>query len=128
MNKIISIFILVSVATISKAQDIGHATFYGAKFNNRKTASGEIYRKDSLVCAHKTYPFGTLLKVKNLENDKEVIVRVVDRGPFRKKFLIDLSHAAAKQLDMIRKGVAKVSVSEHKIVSQPILFSDTISF
>ncbi|WP_236264011.1 septal ring lytic transglycosylase RlpA family protein [Dysgonomonas sp. Marseille-P4677] len=111
---------------MSKAQDIGYATFYGAKFNNRKTASGEIYRKDSLVCAHKTFPFGTILKIKNLENDKEVIVRVIDRGPFRKKFVIDLSYAAAKQLEMVRKGVVKVAISEQKTEILPFLPADTV--
>lgn len=124
--KIYIFIIVMCIAAMSKAQDIGHATFYGTKFNNRKTASGEIYRKDSMVCAHKTYPFGTLLKVKNIDNDKEVIVRVIDRGPFRKRYIIDLSHAAAKELDMVRKGVSKVAISEHNIELQPILFTDTV--
>lgn len=109
------VFLLILVSLMAEAQTTnGYATHYGKKANNKKTASGAIYRKDSLVCAHRTYPFGTLLKVKNLKNDKEVIVKVIDRGPFAKKRIIDLSYAAAKELDMIRSGVVQVEVSEYK--------------
>ena len=66
---------------------------------------------DSLVCAHRTYPFGTKLLVKNLTNNKEVIVTVVDRGPHRKGRIIDLTYAAAEQIGMITKGVVAVEVS-----------------
>ena len=66
---------------------------------------------DSLVCAHRTHPFGTKLLVKNLTNDKEVIVTVVDRGPYKKGRIIDLTYAAAEQLGMITKGVVAVEVS-----------------
>lgn len=114
MKKAVFIQLLFIIVLMVNAQHTGKATFYGTKFNNRKTASGEIYRKDSMVCAHKTYPFGTLLKVKNLHNDKEVVVRVIDRGPFRKKYIIDLSYAAAKKIDMLSRGVADVMVSEYK--------------
>jgi len=114
MKKLILMFLFFLTVFAIRAQQTGFATFYGTKFNNRKTASGEIYRKDSMVCAHRTYPFGTLLKVKNPANNKEVIVRVIDRGPFTRKRIIDLSHAAAKELDMVRQGVIHVEVSEHK--------------
>lgn len=103
----------MSITFTIKAQQTGLATFYGKKFNNRKTASGEIYRKDSMVCAHRTYPFGTLLRVKCITNNKEVIVRVIDRGPFRKNRIIDLSYAAAKELDIVRHGVKQVEIYEH---------------
>ena len=66
---------------------------------------------DSLVCAHRTHPFGTKLLVKNLTNNKEVIVTVVDRGPYKKGRIIDLTYAAAEQLGMITKGVVAVEVS-----------------
>ena len=66
---------------------------------------------DSLVCAHRTHPFGTKLLVRNLTNDKEVIVTVVDRGPYKKGRIIDLTYAAAEQLGMITKGVVAVEVS-----------------
>ncbi|MFV0331323.1 MAG: septal ring lytic transglycosylase RlpA family protein [Dysgonomonas sp.] len=96
---------------IVKAQDTGLATYYGRKFNNKKTASGEMYRKDSLVCAHRTYPFGTLLRVRSMKDNREVIVRVIDRGPRAKKRIIDLSYAAAKELRMVNHGVIPVEVS-----------------
>lgn len=113
-----ALIVLLAVCAV-KAQQTGLATFYGTKFNNRKTASGEIYRKDSMVCAHRTYPFGTMLKVKNVANNKEVVVRVIDRGPFAKRRIIDLSHAAAKELDMVRSGVIQVEVSELLTVNKP---------
>lgn len=115
MKKLFSILLLIIITFGGlNAQSKGLATYYGRKFNNKKTASGEMYRKDSMVCAHKTYPFGTLLKVKSQKNDKEVIVRVIDRGPFRKKCIIDLSYAAAKELDMVHHGILSVEVSEYK--------------
>ena len=114
MKKVLFIFCVLFVTLAVKAQQTGLATFYGKKFNNRRTASGEIYRKDSMVCAHRTYAFGTLLRVRCVDNNKEVTVRVIDRGPFRKKRIIDLSYAAAKELDMVRQGVAKVEIYEQK--------------
>lgn len=114
MKKILFVFCVLFMTLTVKAQQTGLATFYGKKFNNRRTASGEIYRKDSMVCAHRTYAFGTLLRVKCVDNNKEVTVRVIDRGPFKKKRIIDLSYAAAKELDMVRQGVAQVEIYEQK--------------
>ena len=109
-------FIIVLLATIfsyaAYAQQKGKATFYSDRFHGRKTASGKVYHKDSLTCAHRTYPFGTMLEVYNPENDKFVVVEVTDRGPHIRNKTIDLSRAAAKQLDIIRKGVATVEISE----------------
>ena len=65
-----------------------------------------------MTCAHKTYPLGTTLKVRNLVNDKEVYVKVTDRGPFARSRIIDLSYAAAKELDIVRSGVARVQVEK----------------
>ncbi|MDR3057385.1 MAG: septal ring lytic transglycosylase RlpA family protein [Prevotella sp.] len=110
--KRLALIMLSSLAVlIVKAQDTGLATYYGRKFNNKKTASGEMYRKDSLVCAHRTYPFGTLLRVRSMKDNREVIVRVIDRGPRAKKRIIDLSYAAAKELRMVNHGVIPVEVS-----------------
>ena len=78
-----------------KAQQKGKATFYTRKWEGRKTASGERLYNDSLVCAHKTHKFGTLLKVKNPANGKEVVVKVIDRGPYVKGRIIDLSIRAS---------------------------------
>ncbi|MFT3994704.1 MAG: septal ring lytic transglycosylase RlpA family protein [Dysgonomonas sp.] len=114
MNKLLLLFIFLANILVLNAQDKGHATYYGKRLDNKKTASGAIYRKDSLVCAHRTHPFGTLLKVRNLKNDKEVIVKVIDRGPFKKKRIIDLSYAAAKELEMTQHGVVPVEISVYQ--------------
>jgi len=88
----------------------GEASWYGSKFNGRKTANGETYDMTLLTAAHRTLPFGTLVRVTNLENDKSVTVRVNDRGPFAKDRVIDISQAAAGLLDFQNKGTAKVEV------------------
>ena len=86
----------------------GNATYYGNRWHGRRTSSGEKYNKDSLTCAHRTLPFGTRLLVRNPKNGKEVVVRVTDRGPFRRGAIVDLSMAAAKAIDIVRQGVAPV--------------------
>lgn len=88
----------------------GLASYYGGKFHGRKTASGEIYHKDSLTAAHKILPFGTVLKVTNLKRNTSVIVRVTDRLPMSSKRQIDLSLGAARKLEMLRDGVANVRI------------------
>lgn len=88
----------------------GTASYYADKFHNRKTASGERYHKDSLTAAHKTLPFGTLVKVTNPTTKKSVIVRINDRGPMPNGRIIDLSKAAAKEIDMMKAGIVKVEV------------------
>ncbi|TKC05503.1 septal ring lytic transglycosylase RlpA family protein [Pedobacter polaris] len=86
-------------------------TYYAKKFEGRKTTSGERYRAAKLTAAHRTLPFGTIVTVKNLVSGKIVIVRINDRGPFSKKFSLDLSESAAKALGIYRLGYAKVEVS-----------------
>lgn len=86
-------------------------TYYAKKFEGRKTTSGERYRAAKFTAAHRKLPFGTILRVKNLHNGKEVVVRVNDRGPFSKKFELDLSESAAKALGIYRLGYAKVEIS-----------------
>lgn len=86
----------------------GNATYYGNRWHGRRTSSGEVYHKDSMTCAHRTLPFGTLLRVTNPKNGKEVVVKVTDRGPFRRGAIIDLSMAAAKEIDMVRDGITYV--------------------
>ena len=95
----------------ANAQQRGKASYYSKRATGARTSSGILLHNDSLVCAHRTYPFGTKLLVKNLTNDKEVIVTVVDRGPYKKGRIIDLTYAAAEQLGMITKGVVAVEVS-----------------
>ena len=94
----------------------GQASYYADKFNGNKTASGEKYNKKALTCAHRTYPFGTVLKVTNTTNGKSVQVRVNDRGPFKAGRIVDVSGAAADKLDMKKAGVINVKV---EVVSLP---------
>jgi rare lipoprotein A (peptidoglycan hydrolase) len=109
------IFLALCVSVLSYAQEkvtSGTASFYANKFNGRKTSSGEIFRQDSLTAAHKNIPFGTYVKVTNLSNDSVVIVKVNDRLPQSSKRSIDLSLAAAKQLNFVQKGLTKVTIEK----------------
>lgn len=96
----------------------GKASFYGNKHQGRKTASGKIYDMQLLTASHKSYPFGTLVKVTNLNNDKSVVVEITDRLPRTSKRTIDLSYRAAEELDMIRSGLANVKLEI--LDSQPL--------
>jgi len=94
----------------------GKASYYGAKFHGRKTASGERYDQHQMTAAHRTLPFGTMVKVTNLANNSSVTVRINDRGPQKKSRIIDISYAAAQQINMLKLGIASVSID---IVSLP---------
>jgi rare lipoprotein A len=93
-----------------KPVDSGLASWYGGQFHGRKTASGERFDKNQLTAAHRSLPFGTVVEVRNLDNDRRVRVRVNDRGPFVRRRVIDLSFAAAKELGMIGPGTARVEL------------------
>jgi rare lipoprotein A len=88
----------------------GKASFYSKKFNGRKTAYGERVNTEMLAGAHRSLPLNTLVEVTNLDNQRSVIVRINDRGPFSKGRVIDLTHAAAQALGMVSRGVANVSL------------------
>ena len=88
----------------------GLASFYGQPFHGRKTSSGEFYDMHSLTAAHKTLPMDTVVLVKNLENGKNTLVRVNDRGPFAGGKIIDLSYKAARALGILDNGTAKVQI------------------
>ena len=88
----------------------GKATWYGGKFHGRKTASGERFDKRAMTAAHRKLPFGTVVRVTNLKNQRSVRVRINDRGPYGKGRIIDVSEAAARKLKMIRAGVVPVTV------------------
>ncbi len=88
----------------------GKASWYGKKFHGRKTANGEIYNMHAMTAAHKTLPLGTYVRVHNLENKREVEVRVNDRGPFVRGRIIDLSYKAAKKIGIVGPGTAMVEV------------------
>lgn len=89
----------------------GVASWYGPGFHGKKTSSGEVYDMHEMTAAHNVLPLHTLVKVKNLSNNKEIVVRVNDRGPFVDDRVIDLSLAAAKDLDMVRCGTTPVRIS-----------------
>lgn len=89
----------------------GVASWYGPGFHGQKTANGEIYNQKAMTAAHKTLPIPTLVSVRNLENGKEAIVRINDRGPFSKGRIIDLSEAAANRVGMVDKGTARVKIT-----------------
>lgn len=91
----------------------GTASYYSKSWTGRKTANGERLHHDSLTCAHKTYPFGTLLKVTNPANGLSVIVKVTDRGPYVKGRVVDLSVRAAKELGILSQGIAPVVVERY---------------
>lgn len=99
---------------ISGDQSTGIASFYGPKFHGLQTASGEVFDMYQFTAAHRQIPFGTRLKVTNLDNGKSVIVRVNDRGPFVKNRVLDLSYAAAKDIDMVTTGVANVKIEYYR--------------
>ncbi len=93
-----------------ECEETGIASYYGGKFIGKPTASGEIYDATKLTAAHKKLPFGTKVKVTNLNNNKSVVVRINDRGPFVAGRMIDLSEAAAQKINMIKEGVVKVTI------------------
>jgi rare lipoprotein A len=89
----------------------GHASWYGAQFHGRRTASGEQYDKYALTAAHKTLPFGTIVRVRSLALGREVDVRINDRGPFARGRVIDVSQAAAEALGLMGSGGGEVSLN-----------------
>lgn len=88
----------------------GKASWYGVKFHGRPTSSGEIYDMYKVSAAHKTLPLGTYVRVLNLSNNRKIIVRINDRGPFVKGRIIDLSYAGAKEIGLVGPGVAEVEI------------------
>ncbi|EJF09619.1 MULTISPECIES: septal ring lytic transglycosylase RlpA family protein [Pontibacter] len=90
--------------------EAGKASYYSNKLHGRKMANGEAYNRRKLTAAHRTLPFGTKVKVTNLQTNKSVKVSITDRGPFVKGRVIDLSEAAAKRLDYISAGIVPVEV------------------
>jgi rare lipoprotein A len=106
---------------LSESQKRGNASWYGPRHDGKKTASGEVFRKDGLTAAHRTLPFGTYVKVTNLKNEREVTVRINDRGPYSAGRIIDVSEEAARRLDLIRQGVAPVYID---VVPKPFFAFD----
>jgi rare lipoprotein A len=102
----------------------GLASWYGAPYHGRESASGEIYDQEQLTAAHRTLPFGTKVRVRRVNSTRSVIVRINDRGPFVDSRIIDVSHAAAVRLGLDKLGVAPVTV---KVVEPPAAVSFDIT-
>lgn len=127
--------LLTTITVQARTNFDGFASFYADKFEGRLTANGDIFSQSKMTCAHKSLPFGTKLKVTNLSNDKSVIVTVNDRGPYVKNREIDLSKSAAKRLNIINQGVAKVRIeivnedgSSSPIDEESLELSDVLDF
>jgi rare lipoprotein A len=103
-------FKAVRLASAKPYQTVGIASYYGARFHGRTTASGEIFDMHAMTAAHKTLPFGTMLRVVHLASQREVVVRINDRGPFYGGRILDLSYAAARKLGVIKAGKAQVRI------------------
>ncbi len=98
----------------------GIASFYSKKATGSRTANGERLHHDSMTCAHRTLPFGTLLRVTYPKNGKSVVVRVNDRGPYIRGRIVDLSWGAAKAIGILQKGIAKVDVEPAYLITIPL--------
>jgi rare lipoprotein A len=109
---ITGIFLLFSF--IQLKEEIGLASYYSSHMEGRRTASGEVFTQKKLTAAHKTLPFGTVVKVTNLKNDSIVIVKINDRLSKRSGHSIDLTLTAAKQLNFVRNGSTKVKIQPTK--------------
>ncbi|TLU53764.1 MAG: septal ring lytic transglycosylase RlpA family protein [Chlorobium sp.] len=94
----------------------GNASFYAGEFHGRKTANGETFNANQLTAAHPSLPFGTWVKVTNLSNGKDVVVRINDRGPFIKGRIIDLSGSAAKRIGIMQTGIVQVKLEAIKLL------------
>jgi rare lipoprotein A len=95
---------------VPRHREVGEASWYGPDFHGRITANGERYNMLGMTAAHRTLPFHTLVEVTNLENGRRVVVRINDRGPFKKGRILDLSYTAARKLGANRAGVIRVRI------------------
>jgi rare lipoprotein A len=98
------------VVTAAATAQVGIASWYGLPYHGRRSASGEVYDMEKLTAAHRTLPFGSRVRVENLENGRKVDVRINDRGPFAEDRIIDVSRAAARALGMLGSGTARVRI------------------
>ncbi|MDW8141609.1 MAG: septal ring lytic transglycosylase RlpA family protein [Candidatus Bipolaricaulota bacterium] len=114
-----ALILTMGVWNLVRYDQVGIASWYGEPFHGRRTSSGEIYDMHKLTAAHLTLPFGTIVRVTDLETKKSVVVRINDCGPFVPGRIIDLSFAAAERLGMVRKGLAKVGLKVLKYPDVP---------
>lgn len=109
--------------TATRHWERGLASWYGAPYDGQKAASGEIYHQQELTAAHRTLPFGSLVRVHRLDRHRSVLVRINDRGPFAENRVIDVSRAAAAWLGIIRRGLAPVALEVVEIPGEDGIFS-----
>jgi rare lipoprotein A len=109
-----SLIALVLFSSCGYVTKTGLASYYADYYEGRTTANGEIFRQSKKTAAHKTIPFGTKVVVTNLKNNKSVVVRINDRGPFVNGRIIDLTKNAAKRIGMLNDGVANVKIRYKK--------------
>ncbi len=107
---LLSVLFLTGTSLNAQSEEFGVASYYADAFDGRKTASAEVYNKNGMTAAHKELPFGTMIRVTRLDNNRSVVVRVNDRGPFISGRIVELSKAAAQKIGLIRDGIAEVKV------------------
>lgn len=113
---ILCFFFPLASGSVENSPQYGKASWYGGKFHGRRTANGERFNKHSFTAAHKRLPFGTIIRVTNLRNGKDVYVRINDRGPYVLGRIVDISRAAAEAIGFKKRGVARVRV---EVISLP---------
>lgn len=127
-SKKIDVIVVPETPKLSEEQkfdEVGLCSWYGEQFHNKPTASGELFDRFKLTAAHRTLPFGTSVKVQNLDNQKETLVRINDRGPYNKARVIDVSERAAEILDFKEVGVARVGLTIVKEPNEQSIVSNT---
>jgi rare lipoprotein A len=122
-TSLIVLLIVISPSLFADTEMQGFASWYGGKFHGRLTSSGEVFDTNDMTAAHRTLPFGTVVKVTNQDNGKSTLVKINDRGPFVEGRIIDLSRAAAEQLDMVGQGVARVTLDIVDFVADRELYA-----
>jgi rare lipoprotein A len=119
----VCLFLFSATLAAADPQLEGLASWYGGKFHGRLTSSGEVFDTNEMTAAHKSLPFGTMVKVTNLDNGKTATVKINDRGPFVEGRIIDLSRAAADELNMVGQGVARVTLEIVSFATDKQLFA-----
>lgn len=117
-----SIFVFnlfLSISLIAQQEEVGIASYYSDKFHGKPTASGDLYNKNDMTGAHKTLPFGTIVRVTRMDNGKSVRVKITDRGPFISGRVIEISRAAAENIGLVESGVAEVRLDIVRELKEP---------
>lgn len=117
--RILFLNLVFSISLIAQQEEVGIASYYSDKFHGKPTASGELYNKNAMTGAHKTLPFGTILKVTRMDNGKSVRVKITDRGPFISGRVVEISRAAAEKVGLVKAGVAEVRLDIVKELAEP---------